>query len=58
MTKQPSHLRSPWNWCDQQLLAWSADDTWLLQDGLTIVRLDLATGSRTLLFPQRAEERR
>ncbi|MCU0867011.1 MAG: hypothetical protein MUC36_24770 [Planctomycetes bacterium] len=58
VTKQPSHLRSPWNWRDQQLLAWSADDTWLLQDGCTIVRLDLATGVRTQLFPQHAEERR
>jgi hypothetical protein len=58
VTTQPSHLRRPWHWSDQQVLAWSADDTWLLQDGGTIVRLDLATGLRTQLFPLRAEERR
>jgi hypothetical protein len=58
VTKQPPHLRLPLPRADQQLLAWSADDTWLLQDGCTIGRLDLATGSRTQLFPKPAEDRR
>jgi hypothetical protein len=58
VAQQPPHLRFGLSWSDHQLLAWSADDTWLLQDGRAIVRLDLATGSRTQLFPQRAEERR
>jgi hypothetical protein len=47
-TRCPFDLRGSWS----QLLAWPDADTVIAQEDTRIVRIDVATGARTVLFPR------